>query len=61
MRRYYYDEKFYHEVYKELHGKEGLLHSNAKGHFSSNRPPILSLADDAIFVKVEKLYEKFEE
>lgn len=61
MRRYYYDEKFYQEVYKELHGKEGLLHSNAKGHFSSNRPPILSLADDAIFVKVEKLYEKFEE
>ena len=61
MRRYYYDEKFYQEVYKELHGKEGLLHSNAKGHFPSNRPPILSLADDAIFVKVEKLYEKFEE
>lgn len=61
MRRYYYDEKFYHDIYKELHGKEGLLHSNAKGHFSSNRPPILSLADDAIFVKVEKLYEKFEE
>ena len=61
MRRYYYDEEFYQGVYKELHGKEWLLHSNAKGHFSSNRPPILSLEDDALFVKVEKLCEKFED
>lgn len=61
MRRYYYDEDFYWGVYKELHGKEGILNSNAKGHFSSNRPPILSLKDDALFVKVEKLCEKFED